>query len=83
MGCWLRSLEANRNYSITHFLLAAAHALLSSPDQAKAAAMAGSALDPNSAVRRFRNGALSDNLTYLAMRERIYKGLRMAGALEG
>jgi len=45
--------------------------------------MAGSALDPNSAVRRFRNGALSDNLTYLAMRERIYKGLRMAGALEG
>jgi hypothetical protein len=83
VGCWLRSLEANRNYSSTHLLLAAAHALVSSPDQAKAAAKAGSALDPSFTIRRFRNGALSDNPTYLAMRERIYKGLRMAGVLEG
>jgi tetratricopeptide (TPR) repeat protein len=83
VGCLLRSLEANRNYPIAHFALAAALALLGSLDQAKAAAKAGSALDPSFTVRRFRNGALSDNPTYLAMRERVYQGLRMAGVLEG
>jgi TolB-like protein/class 3 adenylate cyclase len=84
VGCLLRSVEANRNYPIAHFALAAAlAALLGSLDQAKAAAKAGSALDPSFTVRRFRNGALSDNPTYLATRERVYQGLRMAGVLEG
>jgi len=78
-----RSLEANRNYPITHFFLAGALALLGSIDQAKAAAKAGLALDPNFTVRRFRNGVLSDNPTYLATRERIYQGLRVAGVPEG
>jgi TolB-like protein len=76
---WRRSLEANRNYPITHFLLAAALALLGCMDQAKEAAKAGLTLDPNFTIRRFRNGVLSDNPTYLAMRERIYRGLLLAG----
>jgi TolB-like protein/Tfp pilus assembly protein PilF len=80
---WRRSLEANRNYPITHFLLASSLALLGSTDQAKVTAMAGLALDPNFTILRFRNGALSDSPTYLAMRERMYQGLRLAGVPEG
>ena len=33
--------------------------------------------------RRFRTNAPSDNPTYLAGRERIYEGMRMAGVPEG
>jgi tetratricopeptide (TPR) repeat protein len=78
-----RSVEANRNYPLTHFGLAAALALLGSLDQARAAAKAGLALDPTFTIRRFRVGASSDNPTYLAKRERVYEGMRMAGVPEG
>jgi hypothetical protein len=83
VGWLLRSVEANRNYPITHFLLAAALALCGSLDEAKAAARAGLALYPNFTIRRFRDGALSHNPTYLADRERIYQGMCMAGVPEG
>ncbi|MBR0691619.1 adenylate/guanylate cyclase domain-containing protein [Bradyrhizobium lablabi] len=78
-----RSLEANRNYPITHFGLAAVLALLGSLDEARAAAKAGLALDPSFTIRRFRLGAASDNPTHLAGRERIYEGMRLAGVPEG
>jgi hypothetical protein len=39
-------------------------------------------LDPNFTLRRFRLGAVSDNPTYLAKRERILEGMRMAGVPE-
>jgi TolB-like protein/Tfp pilus assembly protein PilF len=77
-----RSIEANRN-SFTHFGLAAALALLGARDEARAAAKAGLALMPSFTIRRFREGALTDNPTYLANRERIYQGLRVAGVPEG
>ena len=81
---WLRrSIEANRNYPLAHFLLAAALALLGSLDEARAAVQAGLALDPDFTLRRFRANAPSDNPTYLAGRERIYEGMRMAGVPEG
>jgi hypothetical protein len=64
-------------------LLAAALALLGSLDEARAAARAGLALDPSFTILRFRHGASSDNPTYLAARERIYEGMRMAGVPEG
>ena len=81
---WLRrSIEANRNYPITHFLLAAALALLGSLDEARAAAKAGLALDPNFTIRHYRNGAPSDHPTYLASRERVHQGMRLAGVPEG
>jgi tetratricopeptide (TPR) repeat protein len=78
-----RSIEASRNYPMAHFLIAAALALLGSLDEARAAAKAGLALDPNFTLRRYRDGATSDNPTYLAARERIYHGMRMAGIPEG
>ncbi|MCS3495560.1 TolB-like protein/class 3 adenylate cyclase/Tfp pilus assembly protein PilF [Bradyrhizobium japonicum] len=78
-----RSLEANRNYPITHFGLAAVLALLGSLDEARAAAKAGLALDPSFTIRRFRLGAASDNATHLAGRERVYEGMRLADVPEG
>jgi TolB-like protein/Flp pilus assembly protein TadD len=77
-----RSVEANRNYPPTHFGLAATLALLGSLREARAAAQAGLALDPSFNIGRFRIGASSDNATYLAGRERIVEGMRMAGVPE-
>jgi tetratricopeptide (TPR) repeat protein len=82
LSMFRRSVEANRNYPIAHFLLGVALALLGSVDQARAAAKAGLAINPSFTIRRFREGAQSDNPVYLAARERIYEGLRMAGVPE-
>ncbi|EIG58397.1 adenylate/guanylate cyclase domain-containing protein [Bradyrhizobium sp. WSM1253] len=82
--CWFRrSIEANRNDVNAHFGLAAALALLGSLDEAKAAAKAIFALVPSFTIRRFRDGACSDNPIYLAKRERVYQGLRLAEVPEG
>jgi tetratricopeptide (TPR) repeat protein len=81
---WLRrSIEANRNHPIAHFQLAGALALLGSLDEARTAAQAGLALNPNFTIRRFRDTKSSDNPAYLAARERCCEGLRMAGVPEG
>lgn len=81
---WLRrSIEANRNLPFSHCLLAAALALLGSLDEARAAAQAGLVLNPTFTLRRLRARVLSDHPAYLAGRERVYEGLRMAGVPEG
>ena len=43
----------------------------------------GLALAPDFTIRFYREDTLSDNPTYLAERERILEGLRLAGAPEG
>ena len=81
---WLaRSIELNRAYPLSHFMLAAALAQQGRLDDAQAAAAAGLALAPGFTIERYRQGAASDNVTYLALRERIYGGLRLAGIAEG
>jgi hypothetical protein len=81
---WLRrGLEANHNYPGGHFHLAAALGLLGSQSEARAAAQAGLALDPTFTMRRYRAAVSSDNPIYLAGRERIYEGMRIAGVPEG
>jgi TolB-like protein/Tfp pilus assembly protein PilF len=81
---WLRrSIEANRSYPLAHFLLAAALALLGELDQARAAAQAGLTLDPTFTIRRYRVNTPSDNPTFLAMRQRLQEGMRIAGVPEG
>jgi TolB-like protein/class 3 adenylate cyclase len=77
-----RCLEANRNFSAAHFLLAATLALLGEPDRARAAAKAGSVLNPGFTIHTYRSNPVSDNPTYLAGRERIIEGLRIAGVPE-
>jgi tetratricopeptide (TPR) repeat protein len=81
---WLRrSIDANRNMPYTHFNLAAALALLGRLDEARAAAQAGLTLDRAFTIRRFQRQLSSDNPTYLAKRERVYEGMRLAGVPEG
>jgi TolB-like protein/class 3 adenylate cyclase/Flp pilus assembly protein TadD len=79
---WLRRcLEADRNYAVAHFQLAAALALLGSLEDARGAARAGLALDPTFTIRRMR-GRMSDDPTYRAGAERAREGMRMAGVPE-
>ena len=83
---WLRrGLDANRNYSAAHFLLAAVLVRLGELDEARAAAQAGLALDPSFTIRRFRDAtyARSDNPTFLAWSDRAIEGMRLAGVPEG
>jgi TolB-like protein len=81
---WLRrSVEANRGFPPGHFNLAAVLALLGALDEARTAVKAGLALNPSFTLRRFRLKAPSDNPTFLAARERIHDGLRLAGVPEG
>ena len=47
------------------------------------AAKAGLELEPTFTIRRYREGAVTDNATYLAQRERFYEGMRIAGVPEG
>ena len=58
-------------------------ALLGELDQARAAAQAGLTLDPTFTIRRYRVNTPSDNPTFLAMRQRLQEGMRIAGVPEG
>jgi TolB-like protein/class 3 adenylate cyclase len=84
---WLRrSLDANRNFSTGHFVLAAALAQLGELDQAQAVVQAGLAFDPSFTVRRLidvTNARGLSNPAYLAGLKRIVEGMRMAGVPEG
>jgi TolB-like protein/Tfp pilus assembly protein PilF len=83
---WMRrGLDANRNYSVTHFDLAAALARVGKLDEARAFVNAGLALDPRFTIRRYRDVTYSnsDNPTYRAGRERLIEGMRLAGVPEG
>ena len=77
-----RSIDASRNYPLSHFYMAAALAHLGRLDEARAEVKAGVALAPNYSIGRFLSMAESDNPTYLKQRERILEGLRLAGVPE-
>ena len=81
---WLRrSLEANRNYPIAHFQLAAALALVGSVEEARAAALAGFALDPDFTIRRTKGLSLSTDPIFRAGSNRIREGMLLAGIPKG
>jgi tetratricopeptide (TPR) repeat protein len=81
---WLRrSLEFNRNHPAAHFNLAAALALVGELDEARATAQAGLALNPSFTIRRYRTHGPSNHPVYLAGRERVIEGMRLAGVPEG
>ena len=73
-----RSIEANPNQPMVHFYLAASLAWLVELEEAGAAAREGLTLNLGFTVRRFRACTPSDNPVYLAGRERVYEGLRLA-----
>jgi tetratricopeptide (TPR) repeat protein len=80
---WLnRSIDLNRNWPTVHFWLAAALARLGRVDEAREAARAGLELNPGFTIARLRSSSFSDHPIYLAGRERVYEGLRLAGVPE-
>jgi TolB-like protein len=78
-----RSIEANGNYPLSHFHLAAALSHLGRLEEARAAARAGLALDPKFTIAGFRANIYGESPTHLAWRERLVDGLRKAGLPEG
>jgi TolB-like protein/class 3 adenylate cyclase/Flp pilus assembly protein TadD len=78
-----RGIEANRNHPVGHLFLAAALTRLGALHEAKTAVRAGLALDPSFTIRRMRVNVPSDNPVFLAGRERMYEGMRLAGVPEG
>ncbi|MGF6851443.1 adenylate/guanylate cyclase domain-containing protein [Paraburkholderia sp. CI3] len=78
-----KAAELHPNHNLNHFFLAAALALLSREVEAAEACAAGQRLDPTFSVARFRELAPSNNPVYLALRERVYDGMRKAGVPEG
>jgi TolB-like protein/class 3 adenylate cyclase/Tfp pilus assembly protein PilF len=80
---WLRkSIDANRNNPWAYFYLAACLAHLGRLDEAHEELKAGLAVNPNFTIKRFQAAAESDNPVYLAQRERVIEGMRLAGAPE-
>jgi TolB-like protein/class 3 adenylate cyclase len=77
-----RAIEANRNYPLPNFELAAALAQLGRLDEGRSAVKAGLALNPTFTIARFSAGSLSVISTYLAGRARIIDGMREAGLPE-
>jgi TolB-like protein/class 3 adenylate cyclase len=80
---WLnRSVEVNPNQPPPRFWLAAALARVGRLEEAREAARAGLELNPSFTIARFRAQTFSDNPVYLAGRERVYEGMRLAGVPE-
>ena len=81
---WLRrSIDAARGNPARLFYLAVCLAKLGRLDEARQEVKAGLALDPKFTIARFRAGAESDNAAFLAQRERVIEGMRLAGVPEG
>jgi tetratricopeptide (TPR) repeat protein len=80
---WLRrSIEANPNWPLSHFLLAAALTLLGSLDEGRTAAQAGLALDPSFTLRRFLSLGATSNPRSVASGMRIVGGMLKSGVPE-
>ena len=80
---WLRrSVESNRNYPLSRFILAAALANLGRVEEARSEVKTALALDPRFTIASFRATAWSDNPVFLAQRENITDGMRKAGVPE-
>jgi tetratricopeptide (TPR) repeat protein len=78
-----KAVELHPNHNLNHFFLAAALALLSRDAEAAEACATGQRLDPTFSVAKFRELAPSNNPVFLALRERVYDGMRKAGVPEG
>ena len=81
---WLRkSIDANRNFPWNFFLLASCLVRLGRLGEARAEVKTGLALDPGFTLKRYGALVESDNPVYLAHRERVAEGMRVAGVPEG
>ena len=82
LNLFRRSIELNRNNATGRFYFAATLVELGRLDEAKTEVKAALALNPNFTLRRYRDGAQSDNPVFLKGRERIIEDMRKAGVPE-
>src|SRR5271170_746075 len=89
LGCneeaasWFRrSIEANRNFALCHFIYGTALANIGRMDEARAEIAAGLSLDPEFSITNFQSAVQSDNRIFLAQRARIIDDMRRAGIPE-
>jgi TolB-like protein len=77
-----QSVEINPNWGLAQFVLAGALALAGLLAEAAEVRAVAQRLVPGFTIARFRAGAASDDPVYLAQREQMYRGLRLAGVPE-
>jgi tetratricopeptide (TPR) repeat protein len=78
-----RSIEANRNFALCHFIYATALANMGQMDQARSEVAAGLALDRDFTIANFQSAVWSDNPLYLEQRAKVIDDMRRAGVPEG
>ena len=83
LSLYRRAKELNPNYPTGRFIMAATLVELGRLDEARAEVQAGLTLNPGFTLRRYRDGAQSDNSVFLKGRARIIENMRKAGVPEG
>src|SRR5271155_349483 len=89
LGCneeaasWFRrSIEANRNFALCHFIYGTALANTGRMDEARSEIATGLALDRGFTIANFQSAVWSDNSVYLAQHARVINDMRRAGIPE-
>jgi len=77
-----RSIEANRNFALCHFVYATALASTGRMDEARSEVAAGLALDRDFTIANFQSAVWSDDPLYLAQRAKVIDDMRRAGVPE-
>ena len=83
LDSYRRANDLNPNYPTGRFNMATVLVELGRLDEAQAEVQAGLALNPGFTIRRYRDGAQSDNPVFLKGRERMIEDMRKAGVPEG
>jgi tetratricopeptide (TPR) repeat protein len=78
-----KSVDNNPNWGLSRFVFAGTLALAGLLSEAADACAVARRLAPNFTVAKYRAEAVSDNAVYLAQREHLCNGLRLAGVPEG
>src|SRR5271163_4618512 len=74
-----RSIEANRNFALSHFIYGTALANIGRMDEARSEVAAGLSLDPEFSITNFQSAVQSDNPLYLTQHARVMDEMRRAG----
>ena len=82
IGSLRKSVEIDPGWGLAQYTLAGALALAGLPAEAAEACAVAQHLAPNFTIAKFRAEARSDNSIYLAQREHLCEGLRLAGVPE-
>jgi TolB-like protein len=78
-----KSVAINPNWALSQFILAGGLALAGLLAEAAEVCAVARHLGPNFTIAKFRGEVVSDSAIYLAQRETMYEGLRLAGVPEG